>query len=143
MKEKMEEKMEERHIEKNLTNCKPREFFAQTNKIRKSAEKWLKDTDILNIRKNKPNLPENATDEQKEAAMAAQVKKNLSDMLEAIFDKYPNETLELLALLCFIDPKDIDEYPVEEYLTAFSDMIGNKAVLNFFTSLGRWGQRNI
>lgn len=132
-----------KHIEKTLANCKPREFFAQTNLIRKSAEKWLKDTNILNIRKTKPDFPEGATEEQKQAALEAQIKNNLSDMAEAILEKHPDETLDLLALLCFVDPKDVDEYPMEDYLNALADMIGNKAVLRFFTSLGLWGQRNI
>ena len=41
-------------LEKNLANCTPKEFLVQTNRLRKSAEKWLKATDIMNIRKNIP-----------------------------------------------------------------------------------------
>ena len=40
---------------KNLANCKPTEFMKQSNRIRKSAEKWLTDTDIINIRKSLPD----------------------------------------------------------------------------------------
>lgn len=36
---------------KNLANCTPSEFLKQTNKIKKSVEKWLKATDIMEIRK--------------------------------------------------------------------------------------------
>ena len=42
--------MEER---KNLVTCKPTEFLKQTNRIRKSAEKWMKATNVLEIRKRK------------------------------------------------------------------------------------------
>jgi hypothetical protein len=48
---------------KNLANCKPSEFLSQTNKIRKSVEKWLKLTDIINIRKRIPvGMPEITAD---------------------------------------------------------------------------------
>ena len=87
---------------KNLANCKPTEFLKQTNRIRKVAEKWIGDTGILDIRKNKPVFPENATEEEKTKLLQEQVKKNLSDMLDAILDKHPEETLELMALLCFV-----------------------------------------
>ena len=36
---------------KNLANCTPTEFLKQTSKIKRSAEKWLKVTDIMAIRK--------------------------------------------------------------------------------------------
>ena len=55
---------------KTLVNCKPSEFLKQTNRIKKSAEKWLTDTDILNIRKRLPALeiiPETATPEERKA----------------------------------------------------------------------------
>jgi hypothetical protein len=44
---------------KNLANCTPREFLKQTSKIKGSVEKWLKVTDVMNIRKRMPKaLPE-------------------------------------------------------------------------------------
>ena len=41
---------------KNLANCTPREFLKQTYRIKKSVEKWLELTDLLNMRKNMPTL---------------------------------------------------------------------------------------
>ena len=41
---------------KNLANCTPVEFLKQTNKIRHEVESWLKDTKIMDIRKNRPVL---------------------------------------------------------------------------------------
>ena len=123
---------------KNLANCKPTEFLQQTNRIRKVAEKWLNETGILNIRKNMPAIPKDATEEEKNELMQAQVKKNLS-----IMDKHPNETLELLALICFVEPKDVDEHEMSEYIDAITEVMSNKSVLRFFTSLVQLGQMNI
>lgn len=124
---------------KNLANCKPSEFLQQTNRIRKSVSKWLADTDILNIRQTMPKIPDDATQEERKKAMEEQAKENLNLILDAILEKHPDETLELLALLCFVEPKDVDNHSVTEYLEAFEELISNKAVLNFFTSLMRLG----
>lgn len=125
---------------KNLANCKPSEFLAQTNKIRKSVEKWLTITDILNIRKNQPEYKDGMTKEERQEEMQKQIRKNLSDMLDAILEKHPDETLELLALLCFIEPDDVDNHPISEYIEAFTELINDKAVLGFFISLMKLAQ---
>ena len=139
-------------LEKNLANCTPREFLIQTNRIRKSVEKWLKATDIVNIRKNVPKLdiPDDATaeetaeimDKHKEELSRA-ARKNISDMLDSIMEKHPDETLEVLALACFVEPKDIDKYKITEYLANITEIINDEAVLSFFTSLTRLGQTGI
>lgn len=120
---------------KNLANCKPSEFLKQTNRIRKSVSKWLTDTDIINIRKRTPNIPDDATDEERKKAIERQAKENLNSLLDAILEEHPDETLELLALLCFVEPKDVDNYEMTEYLESFNELINNKAVLSFFMSL--------
>ena len=122
---------------KNLANCKPSEFLQQTNRIRKSVSKWLTDTDVMNIRRRMPELPDTATDEEKAEAMKAQAAQNLNIMLDAILEEHPDETLELLALLCFVEPKDVDKHEVTEYLDACTELFSNKSVLNFFISLIR------
>lgn len=122
---------------KNLANCKPSEFLRQTNKIRKSVSKWLTDTDIMNIRKRMPQLPEGATKEEIGEARREQAKENLNACLDAVLEEHPDETLELLALLCFVEPSHVDDYEVTDYLVSFNDLINNKAVLDFFLSLMR------
>lgn len=135
---------------KTLATCKPSEFLRQTNRIKKSAEKWLTDTDILNIRKRMPVLeivPKDGTEEERKAVFnrnkavaAEQAKKNISAMLDAVLEEHPEETLELLALCCFVEPENVDDHTVGEYLTAFNSLINDKAVLDFFTSLATLGQ---
>ena len=132
-----------KHIEKTLANCKPSEFLKQTNRVRKSVEKWLTATDILSIRKKLPDVANDATKEEREKAVAGQFKKNMSTMLDTILDDHPDETLELLALLCFVEPENVDDYPMSEYIAAFAELISDNAVISFFTSLVRLGQTNI
>jgi len=132
---------------KNLTNCTPTEFLQQTNKIRKSVEKWLKLTDISNIRKETPKLydiPEDATEEEKieireknKALAAEQAKANISRILDAAMEDHAQETLEILALCAFVDPKNVDDYPMSFYFKTFSAIISDEDTMSFFGLLGR------
>lgn len=120
---------------KTLANCTPREFLVQTNKIRKSVSKWLKITQILEIRREKPKFDADASDDEKRAALENQVRRNLSAMLDAILDDYPDQTAELLGLLCFIEPEDLENHSMIELLANFTEILNSKEVLSFFTSL--------
>lgn len=133
---------------KNLANCKPSEFLSQTNKIRKSVEKWLKLTDIINIRKRMPvGMPEitadlssdelEAVNKKRRQMMMEKAKENLSAILDACLDDYPDETLEILALCCFVNPEDVDNYEMKDFLNAALDMIEDETVIRFFTLLMR------
>lgn len=135
---------------KTLVTCKPSEFLRQTNRIKKAVEKWLTDTDVLNIRKRLPSLekmPEGASEEERLAIFERnkklaeeQAQKNLSAMLDAMLEEHPEETLQILALCCFIEPEHVDDYKVTDYLNAFNSIISDRAVLNFFISLASLGQ---
>lgn len=122
---------------KHLANCKPSEFLGQVNRARKAASEWLEKTDIDNIRKTKPEIPDGATDDERRELIAAQVTENVERIFEAALGKYPDETLALLALLCFTEPEDVDTHTVGEYLTAFDEMRQDQAVWRFFTSFLR------
>lgn len=127
---------------KNLANCKPSEFLVQTNKIRKAVDKWLTDTDIMNIRSRLPEVKEDMTADQVEQAKVKQMKANFNAILDAMLDEHPDETLEVLALICFVEPKDFDNHSVSEYLASISEVLNNEAVIGFFTSLAQWGSMN-
>ena len=130
---------------KTLADCKPSEFLKQTNLIRKAVSRWLTDTDIINIRKRLPVTeiaPLTASVEEKaevmarnEAAMRKQTAANITAILDAVMEDHPDETLEILALLCFVDPAHVDDHKITEYLDAFSRLIADEAVISFFTSL--------
>lgn len=128
---------------KNLANCKPSEFFAQTVKIRRYVESWLTATDILNIRKKVPELTDKMTDEEKRKAIAEQAKSNLWAMFDSLFEKNAELTIGLLALLCFIEPAEADDHEMGEYLQSISELMDDQRVINFFTSLLRLDRMNI
>ncbi len=124
---------------KTLANCNPREFLRQTNKIRHSVESWLKLTDIINIRKRMPNIPAGATEEERKAVTEAQINANIHAMLDAIMEEHPDETAELLGLLCFVEPDDLENHAMTEFLAAATEMIDSPEVIGFFLSLQRLG----
>lgn len=139
---------------KNLATCKPSEFLRQTNRVRKSVEKWLDKTKIMEIRSRKvegiETVPDNASEDEayeirkrNAERITAQQKKNLGDMFTAAMEECPDETLELLALICFIEPENVDDYSVAYYLNNLTDIISDKDVLGFFTSLAQLGQTGI
>lgn len=136
----------------NLANCTPTEFLKQTCKIKKSVEKWVKATDIFNIRRNLPKLTpvtNQMSDEERAQTIADNRKKtqdqmyeNFSNMLDAALDQHASETLEILALCCFVDPAEVDSHPMDYYLENILELINNKAVVAFFTWLAQLDQMN-
>lgn len=128
---------------KNLANCKPSEFLVQTNRIRKSVEKWLTVTEIHEIRKRVPKYDEDMSPEDRTKLKGEQIRKNMADILDAVLEKHPEETIEVMALACFIEPEDADNHPMSEYLDAIRELISNESVLSFFTSLASLGSNGI
>ena len=138
---------------KNLANCTPSEFLKQTNRLKKSLEKWMVDIDLKNIRNTLPELtevPKDADEAEKRRIFEENRKKtreqgykNLSRVIDAAFEEHPEETLNVLALLCFVEPKDVDNHPMGFYLSAVSELITDDAVTSFFTSFLQLAQSNI
>ena len=77
---------------KNLANCKPTEFLRQTNRIRKSVEKWLDINQVMEIRKQLPNYTDDMTEEDRENAMQKQALQNLGEIMDSAMEKHPEET---------------------------------------------------
>ena len=140
-------------MSKNLANCTPDEFLDQTFLIMNAAEKFMKVNDILGIRSRKvEGLQEVPTDNEEEAErvrmenakkITAQRMKNAKDLLTSMMHTNKSETLELLALSCFIAPEDINNYSMPYFLRNVGEMISNQDVLAFFTSLAQLEQTGI
>lgn len=133
---------------KTLASCGPREFLKQTNRIRIAAEKWLTATKILEIRSRMPKVETKKVEDKEELAaniearkkaFAEQARKNAFDMLEAMLETNADGTLELLALCCFVEPEDVDNHTMSEYLVCISELIEDPGVLSFFGSLAKLG----
>lgn len=136
---------------KALSKCTPREFVKWTNRIRKILPIYLEKTGILDIRNRAPVIDSEdpTTSEElteniktRNEAWARQARENLMDMLEQMLDKYPEETVEMLALICCVEPEDADNYTMAEYLACFNEIINDKAVMDFFISLSQLGENS-
>lgn len=137
---------------KTLANCKPTEFISQTVKIKKCVKEWLSATNIIEIWEKQPELTKISkymSDEEKLEIFKSNKKiateftrKKLSDIFDIILEKYPAESLKLMALCCFIDPEDADNYPVTRYLRAITEILNDETVIDFFSSLTGWGKKN-
>ena len=140
-------------MSKNLANCTPDEFLEQSFLIMNASEKFMKVNDILGIRSRKvEGLQEIPKDNEEEAdrvrrenakKITAQRMKNVKDLLTSMMHTHKSETLELLALSCFIDPADVNNYTMPFFLRNVGEMISDQDVLAFFTSLGMVEQTGI
>lgn len=132
---------------KNLANCTPSEFIKQTLRLKDAVPKWLQTTEIMKIRATKPKLiavPKNATKDEKEEItrensenIRKQAIENLSMMIDKMFAEHPQETLEVLALSCFVEPDEVDNHTIDEYLCCIEEMLQTKSVVNFFSLLAQ------
>lgn len=128
---------------KNLANCLPVEFLKQTNRIKKAVEKWIKVTEMSEIRKRIPDLT-GVTDKNERIEIVRQkAMENLSLILDNALEKHPEETMEVIALCCFVEPENINDHPMSYYMKSVAEMIGDEGVLSFFISLSKLGQMNI
>ena len=135
---------------KNLANCKPTEFFAQAYKTKKAAEKWMKSMGVFEIRNRKPDLvkiTQEMTPEEKKEAFEENRRRiqkagfeNTMELLEKGLGEHANETLEILALCFFINPEEIDNYEVKDFLQGITELIMTPEVVSFFTSVAQLDQ---
>ena len=140
-------------MSKNLANCTPDEFLDQAYLIMDAVEKFMKVNDILGIRGRKvEGLQEIPTDNEEEAArirrenakkITAQRLKNVKEILTSMMHTHKSETLELLALSCFIAPEDVNNYTMAYFLRNVGEMISDQDVLAFFTSAAQLEQTGI
>lgn len=128
---------------KNLSNCKPSEFLAQTIKIKNLVKDWLDSTKILEIRKNTPKIDPKLSKEERTKKIVDQSLKNWSDMLDKMFVDNAEKTLALIALVNFVDPENVDDHEMGEYLESIGSLLSDSRVISFFTSLVRLNQQNI
>lgn len=140
---------------KNLSGkrCVPTEFVKQTMKIKRAVSQWLEKTEIFEIFSKEADLiklTDDMSEEERETAFKKNkelsnklVREKISDIFDALFEKDPSGTLEVLALSCFVNPEDVDTHTMDEYFTALTEMLNDDSVINFFISFIRLANRNI
>ena len=137
---------------KNLATCTPSEFFKQAVKVKRAAEKWMKDVNFLEIRARFPELvkiEKDMSQEEKEKAFKenrARVKKagveNAMEIFDKAFDEHADETLAILGYCFFIEPEEVDNYQIRDYLRGITEILSDPEVIDFFTSVGQLGLIN-
>lgn len=139
---------------KNLSakRCVPTEFVSQTCKIKKAVEKWLKNTDIVSAFKKEADLikiSDDMTEDEKKKAFNKNkeissefIKERALAIFDAVFEKDPQGTLEILALSCFTEPEDVDKNTMADYFEALYEMLNDKYVIDFFISFITLGHKN-
>ena len=135
---------------KNLANCRPTEFFKQAYKTKKAAEKWMKDINIIEVRNRIPELKKITKDMPREEAAEAfrenqkRMKKaafeNTMEILDKALGDHAEETLTILAHCFFIEPAEIDNYEVKDFLQGISEILSTPEVISFFTSVAQLDQ---
>lgn len=123
---------------KTLANCNIFEFAKQANKIRHAVSDFLKETKVLEITKNKPEIPKNATKEEERKLYNDQWKKNLSDILDACLDENVEKTVEILGLCCFTEGREnLEKLTPADLFGIALDLFSSPRVLDFFTALAK------
>ena len=123
---------------RTIANLTGPEFLRAINRTRHAVEKLLSVTGVLKIRKNLPKFTGNETPEERRELEQAQVKKNLSDMLDNLLETHPEETYECIMALCVRDEGEPEPDGIELVMAAFS-LISDKRVLDFLLQLGKSG----
>ena len=123
---------------KTLANCSPVDFLRQTNRIRKRVAAWLDLTKIMEIRKTMPEIDDKMSPEELKAAKRKQARENLDKILDSAMELHPEETAEILGLVCFVEPQDLNSYKMIDFLPAISEILNSQEVVDFFMSLMSW-----
>lgn len=119
---------------KTIATLQGPDFLRQCNRIRHAAAALMRQSGVMALRKRMPVLTGEETAEQHKAAIEAQSRKNVSAMLDCLLEEYPEQTCEVLAMLCL--PEDSDTPPDGMDLAmAGLELVTSPKVLDFFSRL--------
>jgi hypothetical protein len=122
---------------KTLANCTPVEFLKQTNKIRHSVGDLFEKAGIQAIRKRKPEFTGEETAEEKKELLRKQAFENTSAILDALMEENAEKTAEVLAMMCFVEPEEMDNYAGVDFVKPAIELFANKAVTDFLLQLAK------
>lgn len=123
---------------KTIANLSGVEFLRAINRTRHAVEKLMKTTDVLNIWKKNPTFKGDETPEEMQEKQRNQIKSNLSDILDALLEKHPEETYECIMALCVREEGEPEPDGIELVMAAFN-LISDKRVVDFLLQLGKSG----
>lgn len=129
--------MENDKITKTIMTAGSKEALVQLNLARKVAEKLFKDSGILNVRNEKPIIPENATIEEINKLNHDKAIENISKMVDLLIDKNVDLFFELVGLLVFLPKETVEKMPLEKLLKPVFELFTSKGVQDFLLSLSK------
>ena len=121
---------------RTIANLNGVEFLRAINRTRHEVEKLMNVTDVLGIWKKKPTFKGDETPEEMHKMHRNQIKKNLSDILDALLETHPEETYECIMAMCVRDEGEPEPDGIELIMAAFS-LVSDKRVLDFLLQLGK------
>lgn len=127
---------------KTLANCTPVEFLRQTNKIRHAAADLMQSSGVIEIRKHMPQFTGNESPAEHKELMNAQAKKNMDEILDALLETNAEKTAALFAMMCFMEPDEIENITAMDFIAPAMELLNNQAVIDFLQSLARLAQMN-
>lgn len=122
-------------ITKTIANCPMDEFLPQAYKIVAEFKRLFDDKKVKAIRARAPKFNGTETLEEQESLKQAQGAKNLEEILRVLMVEEPKKMARLLALICFVDEKDMKEYSGIDLMLPVFEVLANPKILNFFTRL--------
>lgn len=123
---------------RTIANLNGVEFLRAVNRTRHAVEKLMKVTDVLSIWRKNPAFTGKETPEEKLEKQKNQIKQNLSDMLDSLLEKHPEETYACIMAMCVCDEGEPEPDGIEMVMAAFN-LISDKRVLDFLLQLGKSG----
>ena len=82
-----------------------------------------------------PKFDGTETPEERQAKIQEQGGENIKEILCELMTKEPKKTAKLIALMCFIDEKDIKEYNGIDFMLPVFDILANPQIINFLVRL--------
>lgn len=118
---------------KTIASLKGADFLRACNKVRYAAQEALAETQVLEIRKRMPILNDKMTEEERNAALEKQSKKNISDMIDRLLEEKPEETYKLLQAV--IIREGDEELDGIDLLSAALELVSDPKVISFLSRL--------
>lgn len=121
---------------KTLANCKATEFAVQVNKIRHEIAGFYEAIGIKKLKEEAAALAAKATSKEETEAVR---RKYLSDLLDSALEINAEATVAVIGLAAFKTREEALAMSSGEMLEIFSQLIGCKAVIDFFVNAGKSG----
>lgn len=133
-----EEKKSEEKILKTLANCKNSEFLPQANRCKKLIYDFYEKIDLQKIAAQyREQYQKAATEEISEVSKAF-----VSEVMTTMLEKYPVDTISVIAALGFMTFEEADEADPSDLLAIGLQCMSSRRVMDFFINVAALGGKD-